>query len=122
VRSHIADDMPKVALAFRIALLVKSGQSFHECNAGLDHGRKLACKQNQVSLLNRPNALAGAGGRGFSLEGEHHEPAAHEARYGIVFIQGILNARNDSARGVSSLVGEGDHIIAVLMHIAATVP
>lgn len=52
VRSHIADDVPKVALAFRIALLVKSGQSFHECDAGLDHRRKLAREQNQVGLLN----------------------------------------------------------------------
>ena len=78
-------------------------------------------RTRSVSLTDQTRLARTAGG-GFFLQGEHHEPAAHEAGYGIVFIEGILNAGDDPAGGVASLVGEGDHIIVVIMHIAATVP
>src|SRR2546430_11525241 len=66
--SNIAYDMAEIALALRIALLVKSGQSLHERNTGLDHGGELAGEQHHISLLNRPYTFFCLTGVGLPLQ------------------------------------------------------
>ena len=46
---------------------------------------------------------------GFFLQGKDHEPAAHETGYGVIFVKGVLDAGDNLAGGVASLVGEGNH-------------
>jgi len=77
--------------------------------AGLDHGGELAGKKNQIGFFDRPDFLARAAGDSFLLQRQNHQAAAHQTSDGIVFVQGVLDAGDDAAGGVSSLVGKGDH-------------
>ena len=121
-RGHVADDVAQVALAFRVALVVERGHGLHQRNTGFDHGRKLPGKENEVGFLDRPGFLARFVGGCLLLEGEHHQPPAHQAGYGVVFVEGVLDAGNDLSGGVTCLVGEGNHIMVIIFRIASIVP
>src|SRR3954470_23654832 len=89
-RGHVADNVTQVLLALRIALIIKSSESLDERDTGLDHGGKLAGKENEVGLLDCPDFLLRLGGGRLLLEGKHHQPATHEAGDGIILIEGVL--------------------------------
>ena len=43
----------------------------------------------------------------FFCSDKHHESSAHETGYGIIFVEGVLDAGNDFTGRIASLVGEG---------------
>ena len=114
--------MTQAALAFRVALIVKGGQTLNERNAGLNHGRKLAGEENEIGLFNRPGFLARATGDGFFLERKDHQAATHQTGDGVILVKSVLDAGDDAAGGVSSLVGVGDHFIISIISRAPTMP
>src|SRR5437868_4819244 len=124
LHSHgdVADNSPQIALPFRIRLLVESGQSLNQRDAGLDHGGELSRKQNHVGFFDAAAVFALAAGFRFLLEGKYHEPAAHETGDSVIFVDGVLHAGYDPAGGVTSLVGEGNHTMGTMVDIAPRVP
>ena len=121
-RGDVANNVTKVALTLLIALLVKRGQCLDEGDARVDHGRKLARKKDEIGFFHRPNLFPTATGHGLSLKRQDHEPAAHETGYGVIFIQRVLGTGDDATGRVSSLIGEGYHILAIMLRIADAVP
>src|SRR5207237_6988930 len=91
-------------------------------NAEVDDVGELAGKKDQVGFLDRPGFLARAAGDSFFLERQNHQAAAHQTSDGIVFVQGVLDAGDDAAGGVSSLVGKGDHAIISIFNQAPIMP
>ena len=63
-RCHVADDIAQIALPLWVTLIVERRHGLDERDTGLDHGRKLPGKENQVSFLDRPGLFprAAAGG------------------------------------------------------------
>src|SRR5690349_17117295 len=119
---NVADDRTQCALPFGISLFVEGGQSLHQRNTGFDHGRELASEKNEVGLFYGSRLpTRGAGGR-FSLQRKHHQTATHQTGHGIVFIESVLDTRDDAPRGVARLVGERDHKIGIIEIVAARVP
>ena len=121
-RGDVADNVTKVALALLVALLVKRGQCLDEGDTRVDHGGKLACKKDEIGFFYRPNLFPTATDPRLSLERQDHEPAAHETVYGVIFIQRVLGTGNDATGGVSGLIGEGYHILVIILRIADAVP
>lgn len=121
-RSYVADDVSEITLPLRVRLLVERAQALNQRNSGVDHCGELARKEHEVSFFDRPNPLPRTAGDGFLLEGEHQKPSPHEAGYSIIFIERVLNPRDDAARGVASLIGESDHIVTIIGNIAAAMP
>src|ERR1051326_6196943 len=121
-RRNVANDQTQCALPYWISLLVERGQSLHQGNTGLDHGRELAGKENQVGLFYGSRLPArGTGGR-FSLQRKHHQTATHQTGHGVVFVESVLDARDNASSGVARLVGESDHKIGIMKIVAARVP
>src|SRR5260370_41976948 len=56
--------------------------------------------------------------KGFGRVTNLHERGDDQTSDGIVFVQGVLDAGDDAARGVSSLVGKGDHVIISIFNQA----
>src|SRR5207253_9080017 len=54
----VTNDKAQIALAFRIALFVKSGQRLHERDTGFDHGGQLAGEEDDIGLFDRAALLA----------------------------------------------------------------
>src|SRR5437764_658985 len=52
-------------------------KSLKQRNAGIDHGRELAGKEDKVRFFDRPDFFAGFTGDGFLLERQNHQTAAH---------------------------------------------
>src|SRR5207249_5918152 len=50
-RCDIADYGSQPSLPFRVSLFVQSGQSLHQRNTRLDHGRKLSGKKYEIGLF-----------------------------------------------------------------------
>ena len=55
------------------------------------------------------------GGGGFLLEREHHEPAAHQTSDSVVLVDGVLDTVYDIAGGIASLIGEGHHMVILVI-------
>ena len=108
-RGHVADDVAQDFCRLGIALLVERGQRLDERNAGVDHRGQLPGEKHQIGLFDRPNSFARSAARSLLLQRKHHEAATHEAGHGVVFIESILNAGDNPAGGITSLVGECDH-------------
>ena len=121
-RGDVADNVTKVALALLVALLVKRGQCLDEGDARVDHGRKLARKKDEIGFFHCPNLFSTATGYRLSLQRQDHEPAAHETGYGVIFIQRVLGTGDDATGRVASLIGEGNHILVIMLRIADAVP
>ena len=58
-RGHVADDVAQILLPLRIALFVERGQRLDERNTGLDHGRELPGKENEIGFFDRPDSCFG---------------------------------------------------------------
>ena len=121
-RCDIADNGPQRCLPSRISLFVQSGQSLHQRNTRLDHGRKLPGKENKIGLFYFSGFLTRVSGRCFTLQRKHHQAAAHQAGHSVVFVEGFLNARHDPSGSVTRLIGEGDHKEVIMKIVAVTVP
>src|SRR6266404_2012065 len=121
-RRYVANDVAKALLAFGVALVVECGQGLDEGNAGLDHGGKLPSEKDEVGFFDAPGFLALLGGGRLLLERQDHQPPTHQAGYGVILVEGVLDPGNDLPGHIAGLVGEGDHVMVILMNIAATVP
>src|SRR5438046_677444 len=121
-RCDIADHGPQRSLPSRISLFVQSGQSLHQRNTRLDHGRKLPGKENKIGLFYFSGFLTRVSGRRFTLQRKHHQAAAHQAGHSVVFVEGFLNARHDASGSVTCLIGECDHKKVIMKIVAVTVP
>jgi len=98
------------------------GQNYDQGDARVDHGRKLTRKKDEVGFFYCPNFFSTSTGYRLSLERQDHEPAAHETGYGVIFIQRVLGTGDDATGRVASLIGEGYHILVIMLRIADAVP
>jgi len=121
-RGDIADYGSQSSLPFRVSLFVQGGQSLHQRNTRLDHGRKLSGEENEIGLLYFGRFPTRVAGRRFSLQRKHHQAAAHQAGHGVVLVEGFLNAGDDASSSVTRLIGECDHKKVIMKIVAATVP
>ena len=93
----------------RIALLVERGERRTSERPASTMVASWRVKRTRSVSLTVEHLVLLAGHGSLLLEGEDHEPAAHQSGDGVVLVEGVLDTGYDISGAITSLVGEGHH-------------